>query len=196
MRNIQKIFCCGVLILSLLSISFSSSSGNSKGPGYEVVFGTGAILMLGMFDIASAPVSAKKYNDNLLILNSKESLQGNNITPSYSYPFGEKGFLQSNLNNRFIQSVDITSSSSLESQRKHYDSALLWSLGATAIPIYAGIEADKNGEGFLAGLLIATGVIIGPSVGHFYAEQEKRGILTISLRASIAIVSLALATDR
>jgi hypothetical protein len=129
-------------------------------------------------------------------MNFLEGKHGKSYTISNTYPFGKQSLSQTSLNNRFIQSVDITTSSTLKSQRKHLDSALLWSLGATAVPIYAGIEADKNGEGFLAGLLIMTGVIIGPSAGHFYAEQEKRGILTISLRASIAIVSLAFATNR
>ena len=64
------------------------------------------------------------------------------------------------------------------------------SLGATFAPILLGVGFDVI-EGFGPVLLTVTGsVALGPSVGHWYAEQYSRGLLTAGLRAVLMLVAL------
>ena len=37
----------------------------------------------------------------------------------------------------------------------------------------------------------AAGMIVGPSVGHFYADHAGRGIATCALRAGVTVLGLA-----
>lgn len=72
------------------------------------------------------------------------------------------------------------------------------SLGATLIPCVVGIsvESEENDVGFWS--LIVPGITVGPSVGHLYASQWKRGLTTAGLRLGIlgaGIIAFHLATD-
>ncbi len=72
------------------------------------------------------------------------------------------------------------------------------SLGATLIPCTIGysVESEENNVGFWS--LIVPGITIGPSVGHFYANQWKRGLTTAGLRLGIlgaGIIWFHLATE-
>jgi hypothetical protein len=68
---------------------------------------------------------------------------------------------------------------------KSENTAILWSLGSTMIPV---------GLGYLKGNLLPVipGIIIGPSVGHFYAEQWGRGIKSAAYRTIISGLGIAL----
>jgi len=79
--------------------------------------------------------------------------------------------------------------------RKTPSTALTWSLGTTLIPTLVGARimqstGDESGNriGFV---LVAIGMGIGPSTGHIYAGQTKRGIVTAVLRLGLGIVALA-----
>lgn len=70
--------------------------------------------------------------------------------------------------------------------------AFTMSLAATAVPIAIGSMAltERSGNevrvnGNLALPLISTGLFLGPSIGHFYAGQTKRGIQGIAIRLGI-----------
>lgn len=69
--------------------------------------------------------------------------------------------------------------------------ALCWSLGASTIPPMAG-SWMLSGSGprsksvdYFAYTLIATGFFIGPSTGHFYARQWRRGLNHTKIRLII-----------
>ena len=185
------------LILSIIAGTFSLSHGNNKGVESPLLFeiGTLSIIALGLFDIGTAPFSAKRYNDNLMGMNPLDDKGGKSYSISNNYPFGQSTNSQTKQINRYILSIDDFSSKNIGDQRKHPDSALMWSLGATAIPIAAGVYAEDQGDDFLAFLLITSGVIVGPSAGHLYAEQYARGWITIGLRTGLSILLLALVSD-
>lgn len=64
--------------------------------------------------------------------------------------------------------------------------AVLLALGSTFAPVGAGVGMILAGDGDvdLAGaLLIGAGALIGPSLGHFYANEWGRGLATVGLRA-------------
>ncbi|KPK73226.1 hypothetical protein AMJ87_02420 [candidate division WOR_3 bacterium SM23_60] len=72
------------------------------------------------------------------------------------------------------------------------------SLVTTVVPITAGffVESEENDVGFWT--LIAPGIIVGPSVGHSYANQWGRGLTTAGLRLGIlgaGIIGLNLAVS-
>lgn len=73
---------------------------------------------------------------------------------------------------------------------KSETTALLLSLGATVIPIGIGWKMGFENNLYLIGF----GVIIGPSTGHFYAEQWGHGWKSAGLRAGIMAVPVALLT--
>jgi len=57
--------------------------------------------------------------------------------------------------------------------------AYMWSIGATAIPIYIGEVIEPAEVGFF---ISAGGMAFGPSSGHFYARKWARGSLFTALR--------------
>ena len=70
------------------------------------------------------------------------------------------------------------------------------SLAATllpSIPLLACMEAhDVNGYVALGSILLSvSGFVIGPSAGHFYAENSARGKQSIGLRTVFALVGAA-----
>jgi hypothetical protein len=70
------------------------------------------------------------------------------------------------------------------------ETALLWSLGGTAVPIAAGVALVTSQQQGAGGFLIVTGVVIGPSLGHYYAGRPGRGLATIGLRAVVPVVTV------
>ncbi len=69
---------------------------------------------------------------------------------------------------------------------KSGSSALLYSLLGTALPVGVGLAAATGNEGPNAspapGLLVFSGAIFGPSLGHFYAGRPGRALGGIGLR--------------
>jgi hypothetical protein len=59
--------------------------------------------------------------------------------------------------------------------RKSPSRAQLYSLGATMVPLIGGLGSDNAP-------LWAAGIFIGPSVGHFYAENTSQALTGIGLR--------------
>jgi hypothetical protein len=71
---------------------------------------------------------------------------------------------------------------------------VLLSIGSTVIPIglgsliYLGAESrDNNALMWCGGLLAVSGAIIGPDVGHFYAQQWSRGRERAGIRFTIGL---------
>ncbi|MCK4321270.1 hypothetical protein KAX08_01990 [candidate division WOR-3 bacterium] len=65
--------------------------------------------------------------------------------------------------------------------------AFYWSLGATLIPnLTSFVINDIEGHYSLTQFIIsASGAVIGPSIGHLYAERWGRGLATIGLRIGL-----------
>jgi len=70
---------------------------------------------------------------------------------------------------------------------KSESAALLGSLAATAIPSFLGWGfLTGNAEEFGLALTLS-GLIAGPSMGHFYANQKGRGFTGIGIRLAIIL---------
>lgn len=79
---------------------------------------------------------------------------------------------------------------SLKSPRR----AVLYSLGATVLPIGAGTLLANAGNGsndLAAFTLIMGGIIVGPSAGHFYADNRRRAWMGVGLRAAGSAVMIS-----
>lgn len=65
------------------------------------------------------------------------------------------------------------------------------SLAATVVPVTAGIfvvnkgESEENDVGWGFWALVVPGITVGPSAGHFYANQWRRGLITTGVRLGI-----------
>lgn len=60
------------------------------------------------------------------------------------------------------------------------------SLAATVVPVAIGVAGYTDNPG----ILIAGGIVLGPSVGHMYAGRPMRGLLTAALRAGLGFAAL------
>ncbi|MCH7754565.1 hypothetical protein IH970_05525 [candidate division KSB1 bacterium] len=237
MRKFKSVLSV-TLILSLLFGSFISVYGEhaSEGEVPIVVAGIG-VLTLALYDIFTAPSSARRYNASLYGMNQLNNLKyqqypklgpfifgkprfsraslvvDNNQPPVYSMYFNENLYMVSPLfavpdsyyfeqltfsRNALVRHYNQTVASAPKQSEKHRKSpttALLWSLGATLIPTAAGIGFAQNpptGAAILAAILISSGVIIGPSTGHWYAKQKKRAVVTAGLRLGLGILTVVL----
>jgi hypothetical protein len=70
---------------------------------------------------------------------------------------------------------------------KNSATAALFSMGATflpTIPFWISLDNENYNESLFWGSLIisVSGIVIGPSVGHFYAGNTKRGLMSAGLR--------------
>ena len=183
-----------VVILTLLTYPYSSSHGNGGKVDPPLILQIGAIsiITLEIFDIATAPMSAHRYNENLMGLKSIEYLNNQSYSePTFSSP-GQPIYSIVLSNNRFIPSIDNTSIVNDDEQQKSPSSALLLSLSATLIPFTVGVLSADQGEGAGSFLLITSGLLLGPSAGHWYAKQKTRGWITVGIRTGIGIMSIIL----
>jgi hypothetical protein len=70
---------------------------------------------------------------------------------------------------------------------KSHVTAYLWALGATAMPIAAGIMIP---DGNATTALILTGVMLGPSAGQFYAASHRTAWIGIGIRVAAIPVGI------
>ncbi len=134
-----------------------------------------AVTGLAVFDIATAPASARRYNARHLA-----------VVPRLDPRHGSYGFAASWSFGRPRRAAPRVVRTVAAPTWKSPGTALLLSAASTTGPILAGV-AIGNGTG--AGLFL-TGLIVGPSVGHFYAGQAGRGLGTIVLRAGGTVAGL------
>jgi hypothetical protein len=77
--------------------------------------------------------------------------------------------------------------------------ALLWSLFGTMVPVVTGSLYRNDENSNLTGAVLAGGVIIGPSLGHFYSARAGRGLFGIGIRtlagAAVAAAAVEIADD-
>ena len=75
---------------------------------------------------------------------------------------------------------------------KSEGAALAWSLGGTLGPIGAGLLLALPSDGAVGGgvALFLAGSIVGPSLGHFYANHPGRGAVGIAVRTGAGLATL------
>lgn len=130
-----------------------------------------AVAGLAIADMATASASARRYNQRHLAVGPYADRGTRSYGLSISWAYGKA---------RPARRKSPGTASALSV------SASLVPILATAVPALAGVDEGKGGPAvFLAG------VVIGPSVGHFYAEQTGRGVLTTALRGVGAYVGTA-----
>lgn len=136
-----------------------------------------AVGSLAIYDIATAPASAQRYNREHLAIVPVVDPVHRSYGLSVSVPFGPR---------RRAARVVRTQS---PPARKSPTGALLLSLGATVAPMAAGFAAQHDAGAWV----FLSGVVVGPSVGHLYAGRAGRGFATIALRgvgAAVGITSI------
>ena len=77
---------------------------------------------------------------------------------------------------------------------KSETTAFYWSLGATLMPCLPSIIIRRGGAapwGAIQVGLIASAIIVGPSAGHFYANQWGRGLKSAVLRLGLSALGSA-----
>ena len=117
---------------------------------------------IGLFDILTAPLSAKKHNEQLSTFGLKFS---RNSLIGYPNPAANYSPMQS------------------LGGRKSPVVALYISLVATGIPTGLGlIYLEKEKHETAAFAILSLGAVFGPSTGHFYAKKFRRGLVTAGLR--------------
>ncbi|MCH9015831.1 MAG: hypothetical protein IH877_09130 [Gemmatimonadetes bacterium] len=151
-----------------------------------LVAGALAFSGLVVYDIATAPASARWYNSNRLamspIINPREHAYG----VAFSVPLGSTP----------PRVASTFSSNRQAAGAKSEGRALLWSLGATIGPMIPGLLfAQSNQNHGAAAALIIGGLLFGPSAGHWYAERWGRGFASVGARLGVSAVGIALASD-
>ena len=174
-----------VVMVAVLSGSFNSVKANGcpeslNGVARASLAGLGVLII---YDILSAPSSAKRYNKSLasmfpLIKDRQYGLSKDNL-------FGEPVFSRAALIKSNRQPVVYTLKQN-EKREKSPGVAFLWSLGATAIPFLI-LEPNSN----FALILMGSGITVGPSAGHFYAKRYSRGLLTSALRIGLGVLFIS-----
>ncbi len=177
------------LVFSILSGSFDSVKANgctdsgNNGIALASLVGFGVLFI---YDIVSAPHSAKRYNEShasmlRFIRHKQYALSNDNL-------FGEPVFSRAALIKSNRKPIVYTVIKQKEKREKSPGVAFLWSLGATAIPPLLGGALT---DGTLEGILIVSGITLGPSAGHFYAKRYSRGLLTSALRIGLGALFIS-----
>lgn len=140
-----------------------------------IIFSTFGVGALAVFDIAAAPGSVRRYNESRVAfapyMNPRDRAYGVSMSLSFgrSRALGPRPVARSRVTQDSIRS------------HKSPGTGFALSFFSTVVPMAAGVGLGGNAGG--ATVFIA-GVVVGPSVGHFYAAQGWRGVGTAALRAA------------
>ena len=72
-------------------------------------------------------------------------------------------------------------------RRGSYGLMASWSFGGGGVRLLS----STDGESAAGGIAVLGGLVVGPSVGHFYAGQGGRGIGTLPLRGAGTAIGIA-----
>jgi hypothetical protein len=153
----------------LLLSARSARAQDCSGGGFLVA----AVVVTGsaLYDLATAPASARRYNrQHLAIVPLIDPRRGSyGLALSWSFGRSPRGGV-----------------APAPPAHKSPGTAAVLSIVATGAPIITGLAQgnDTGAKLFLGGL------VIGPSVGHLYAEQFGRGFGTIALRGAATALGL------
>ena len=164
--NTRASLTMGVTSALLLAASPGSAQDCSGG-----LFLVSAAVVGGsaIYDIATASKSARRYNQTHL-----------SVAPLVNPTRGSYGVTASWSFGRSRRALPVPRAAVVPT-RKSPTTAFELSLMSTVLPAGVGaltLDSEAGGVAFLGGL------VIGPSVGHFYAGQVGRGVGTILLRGA------------
>ncbi len=194
MNGLKKITWAALTLFIIGSASNNAIGelGGDKEKTETLVIGTVAFAALLVYDIATAPSSATRYNEGLIGM--YPLIENRKYVESTVKTFGQARFSRSALIKDFLQPI-FYHSNQLKKKEKSPTTALYWSLAATVIPTAIGIsfltsESEQHSIGVSGVLLTTAGALIGPSAGHFYSKRVGRGLLTVVLRIGFAALAL------
>ncbi len=155
-----------------------------------VVYGSiGGILASGLIDIVTAPASARRYNRQLAVAPLIQPRTGR-YGLGVSIPFGGGTPARPARVRRRSRPYAVQDAAPRSPGR-----AALASVGATLLPtVFGGIVGLTIDTGVGIGLL-SLGWILGPSAGHWYAEQAGRGWLTVGIRTGLYVLGFVALTQ-
>jgi hypothetical protein len=164
------------------------SSGAQDCSGAGFLASTVAVTGLAVFDIATAPASVHRYNEQ------RVSIAPYVYPRDRSYGLSVSWFYRKSTPVRLqpMRPLPGGSGDSVPS-RKSPSKGFALSLLSTIAPMAVAV-ATGNGTGPIPPILILAGLEVGPSVGHFYAGQVGRGLTTVALRGigtAVGIASIA-----
>ena len=137
----------------------------------------GVVTASAIYDIASAPASARRYNRAHL-----------SIAPLLDPRRGSYGFSASWSFGR-ASKVAPRSRPVAVPATKSPTTAFVLSFASTAVPVAVGAVVGNAGTD--AGWYVFLGgIVIGPSVGHFYVGETGRGLATTAIRGAGTVVGL------
>jgi hypothetical protein len=150
-----------------------------------------AVLGVGVFDIATAGGSARRYNERNLALRPLFDPQARRYGLALSFSVGNS------IRSSEPRTVEPWPAGGLPQVPRSSKTATFWSLGATLIPSGIGLAMATaggwNDNHTTLGIGIAgmaSGWLFGPSAGHWYAEQHGRAWITTGLRAGLMVLGL------
>ena len=162
--------CSFVLLLSASPARAQDCSGGLFFVSTAVVAGSA------IYDIATASKSARRYNATHL-----------SVAPLVNPRNGSYGLMASLPLGRSRRAPQPQAPA-----HKSPSTAFQLSLFSTVIPMGAGAAGLASSDTDAAGAFVFLGgLVIGPSVGHFYAGQGGRGIGTTLLRAGVTVLGIA-----
>lgn len=139
-----------------------------------------AVTGLVVFDIVTAPASARRYNQRHVVVAPYVDTRHRSYGFSASWSFG-----RSTATHQQLASSSPAGAGDSAPARKSPGGALALSLGSTAVPMAVGVAAGGGG-----GWVFLGGLVVGPSVGHFYSGQVGRGLGTVALRGAGTAIGL------
>ena len=149
------------------------------------LIGLGGLIL---FDIATAPLSADRYNKKQAQRSPTMNLRQGSLGLAFRFSFNRAHPLDAGTVKRYTPPVP---SFARQQKRKSPALAFMLSLGATFAPILLGAESGVFEDLGVTYLIFSGALVLGPSVGHWYAEQYSRGLLTAGLRALMVVVFLS-----
>jgi len=165
--RIARLSVAGVLCIASASQSVAQDCG-----GGTFLVSSVAVTGLAIFDIATAPASARRYNARQVAIAPVVNLRDGSYGLSVSLPLGRQ------------RRIPLPQA---PARRKSPSTALLLSLGSTTVPMGSGVLMSTSAGAWV----FLSGIVVGPSVGHFYAGQTARGLGTAALRAGGAALAIS-----
>jgi hypothetical protein len=178
----RRVLGCLAMYLATEGVARPSPAQTCSTVGF--VAAAAGVVGLALFDIGSAPASARRYNAQRVTVVPAVNLRDRTYGLSLSWSYGRS---PTPAPTRFVTRLRVHTRDDAAPGQRSPTTAGLLSLAATGIPIAAGLAIQGGtGESLFFG-----GLIVGPSVGQFYAGAAGRGTATMLLRAGGTAAGIA-----
>ena len=147
----------------------------------------GVVTASAIYDISSAPASARRYNRAHLSIAPLVNPRNGSYGFSASWSFGHSSHVPSR--SVAVSARKWPARSDSVPATKSPATAFLLSFSSTTAAMLTGYAVGNAGTD--AGwYMFLGGLVIGPSVGHFYVGEVGRGLSTIALRGAGTVAGL------